>query len=353
MASSERDNVLEVLASELKKSEGKALWLADEQSPSLLLEEALRDRRSIYVSNRIDQVEVMQRKGVDAEFHDFDLQLLKQDFDHLFIRVPKQRSQMHHFLNLAPDILKPGGFLWIAGQKNEGVKTHIKRAEQRLGTKAEKIRSASGVGLYRLAAGVAGPILDDDSYVELRELEMAPGMVFWSKPSIYGWDKIDQGSQALSQVMQDLFSSLSGKCVLDLGCGYGYLASQAWQLGPDLLVASDNHAGAVQATAKNLPAESRVQVVAADCGGRISREFDLILCNPPFHRGFSTTTALHQKFLAAIGRLLASHGRALLVLNSFLKIDRQCREVGLTILNNWEFAETNFTVFELARENSA
>ena len=353
MDSSKRDTVLEALAKELQNTEGTAIWLADEQAPSQLLERALMVRQATYVSNRIDQVEFMQHKGVVAEFHDFVLRPPVKRFDHLFVRVPKQRALVHHFLNLASDILNPGGCLWIAGQKNEGIKTHINRAETRLGAKAKKIKSAAAVGLYRITPQSAGPSLDDEKYSELRQVEMSPGIVFWSKPGVYGWNKIDQGSQALVKVMQGLFSDLSGMRVLDLGCGYGFLASEALRLGPDSVVASDNHAGALLAAAKNLPIkEGKAQVIAADCGSAIKHDFDLILCNPPFHKGFSTTSLLHQKFLMAIVSLLDKDGRALVVLNSFLKIDRLCQEVGLSILKTWHFDEENFTVFEIAKGDS-
>jgi 16S rRNA (guanine1207-N2)-methyltransferase len=354
LGSSKLDPVLEALATELQNAEGTAIWLADEQSPSPQLERALLDRQATYVSNRIDQVESMQRKGIAAEFHDFDFRPPVKRFDHLFVRVPKQRALVHHFFNLAADILKPGGCLWIAGQKNEGIKTHINRAEARLGAAAEKIKLANAVGLYRITPQSAGPSLNDEQYSELRQVEMAPGVVFWSKPGVYGWNKIDPGSRALVKVMQGLFSDFSGSRVLDLGCGYGFLASEAQRLEPDLLVASDNHAGAILAAEKNLPMKGvKTQVIAADCGSALNHGFDVILCNPPFHRGFSITTLLHQKFLTAIARLLAQDGRALVVLNSFLKIDRLCQEVGLSILQTWHFDEDNFTVFEIAKRGSA
>lgn len=349
MNSSSRDTVIEALAGQLEKTEGAAIWLADEQASSPALDHALKKSEVTYVSNRIDQTESMQRKGVKADFHDFDFQSAVETYDHLFIRVPKQRSLIHHLLNVAPDILVAQGSLWIAGQKSEGIKTHVRRAELRLGAKAEKIKSAKGVELYRLEFQSVGDRLEDDSYGQLRQVEMAPDMTYWSKPGIYGWNKIDQGSQALVEVLREIYVDLNGKCVLDLGCGYGYLASQALLLGPDLLVASDNHAGAVQATRKNLPAtKSQIEVVAADCGSSINKTFDLILCNPPFHQGFDVTPAMHKKFFQAIARLLAVKGKALVVLNSFLKVDRLCQEVGLNTLNTWHFEDTGFRVFELA-----
>lgn len=351
--SSRRDEVLEGLAEELERTDGPAIWIADEQSSSEKLLWSLRAREAIYVSSRIDQVEVMRRHGIKASFNDFDFSRLEERFRQVFIRVPKQRALMHYLLNSASSILDSDGILWLAGRKNEGIKTHIQRAEECLGTKAEKIKSAGGIGIYRFTTFSGGTPLEDDDYGVLRRMELIPGESFWSKPGIFGWDKIDQGSRALLEILRKRYDTLSEERVLDLGCGYGYLARHAWDFGPDRLVATDNHAGAIQAAEKNLPvSETAVEVIASDCGDSIAETFSLILCNPPFHQGFDSTSALHQKFFTGISRLLAPKGRALVVLNSFFRIDHLCQSAGLQIKASWNFHDSNFTVFELSGQGS-
>ena len=63
-----------------------------------------------------------------------------------------------------------------------------------------------------------------------------------------------------------------------------------------------------------------------DCGEHLQERFDLILCNPPFHQGFSTSNALAVKFLTQIRRLLAPNGRALVVVNQFIALEKAAEE---------------------------
>jgi 16S rRNA (guanine1207-N2)-methyltransferase len=92
-------------------------------------------------------------------------------------------------------------------------------------------------------------------------------------------------------------------------------------------VATDNNAAALLAMARNaeyyaLP----VEVVADDCGGQLAPGFDLILCNPPFHQGFSVDGALTDKFLRQTRRLLSAQGMAVFVVNQFIALERAAQK---------------------------
>ena len=57
----------------------------------------------------------------------------------------------------------------------------------------------------------------------------------YSKPGIYGWQKIDRGSALLIEQLSDVLASMARapKRLADLGCGYGYLSIMAAQQLPD------------------------------------------------------------------------------------------------------------------------
>jgi 16S rRNA (guanine1207-N2)-methyltransferase len=88
-------------------------------------------------------------------------------------------------------------------------------------------------------------------------------------------------------------------------------------------VATDNNAAAIIAAEKNFALYAmQVEVMADDCGSTLQERFDLILCNPPFHQGFSTDSQLTDKFLRQTQRLLAAEGNALFVVNQFIALER-------------------------------
>jgi 16S rRNA (guanine1207-N2)-methyltransferase len=55
--------------------------------------------------------------------------------------------------------------------------------------------------------------------------------------------------------------------------------------------------------------------------------FNLILCNPPFHQGFSVESALTDKFLNSTQRLLAKKGTAYFVVNAFIPLESKAERV--------------------------
>ena len=115
--------------------------------------------------------------------------------------------------------------------------------------------------------------------------------------------------------------------MLDLGCGYGYIALCASQFGFNHIVTTDNNAAAISAVEENLKSLQEIewQVIAADGGDAIEQQFDTILCNPPFHSGFSIDDQLGIKFLSQTKRLLKRSGRALFVVNGFIPLEHKAK----------------------------
>jgi 16S rRNA (guanine1207-N2)-methyltransferase len=166
---------------------------------------------------------------------------------------------------------------------------------------------------------------------------------FYSKPGLFGWDKIDQGSQFLGQYLPDVLLRYprQPESLLDLGCGYGYLTLMTRDLLLSRRVATDNNAAALLAMQCNATHYGmQVDVVADDAGASISEHFDIILSNPPFHQGFSADSDLTDKFLKNTRRLLAREGAALMVVNAFIGIERIANQYFTrveTLANNGAF----------------
>ena len=147
-----------------------------------------------------------------------------------------------------------------------------------------------------------------------------------SKPGIFGYEKIDEGSELLLTYAKKYLDShaITPQKILDLGCGYGLLSLMSAQWHPREIVATDNNAAALNAVSASAAANNiAIKVVADDAGENISEKFDALLCNPPFHQGFSVSGDLTLKFLRSASQKLTPDGIAFFVVNSFIGIEKK------------------------------
>lgn len=329
------DPSVQLLANAINGDTGDALlWIVDESLPeeTLALVHARPGLRAI--TNRVDIHDRLQARGIDTELSDFLFSGWQPDsLDSVYFRVGKEKAIVHHVINRAAQLLRVGGELCLIGGKNEGIKTYLKKAGALLGGSAEQYRAAKAVTLGRIRRGQAlGQALDDRNYPQMIELSATTprqqAISLASKPGVYGWNKVDEGSQALVEVLASVLPALqqAPKTVLDLGCGYGYLSVMASTLLPARYLATDNNCAATAMCEENF---SRFgvcgEVLLADCASGIDTTVELVLCNPPFHQGFSVEAGLTERFLQAAHRLLGRGGRALFVVNSFIPLERLAR----------------------------
>ncbi len=320
------DPVIAALVSQLQRSPGRGLWVVDENLGGGRLPAPREGLRVL--TNRFDLQQQFRQAGWEVGFSDFDFApwraAAEGGLDVIFYRVSKEKPVVHHVINQAWHCLRPGGRLWLCGYKQEGTKTYYDKARKLYGSgELEKLGKGGFLGCLTREASAAGDWLDDRDYPALREVAGEAGLHFFSKPGVFGWDKIDQGSRFLIEEAEQRWPSDAAR-VLDLGCGYGYLAAHAHRLGAGALIATDNNAAALAACHYNLARlEAPAQVLPADCADQVEGCFDLILCNPPFHQGFAVEGELTDRFLQAARRLLAPGGQALFVVNRFIPLERK------------------------------
>lgn len=120
--------------------------------------------------------------------------------------------------------------------------------------------------------------------------------------------------------------------VVDLGCGTGLLAVAAAQTlpGASVLALDESRAAVLSATATaraNGVAE-RIEVRRTHLmRGVEDRSVDLVLCNPPFHRGNTRDSAVAFEMIAEAARTLRPGGELWLVYNSHLPYLRALRRL--------------------------
>jgi 16S rRNA (guanine1207-N2)-methyltransferase len=323
------DPFFQLLLQQASKIRGPQLLIADENLKSAPLHLLLNQNITL-ITNRFDVGEQAHAAGLNYHFSDFDFSSLADNsFDQLLYRVSKEKSVTHHIINSAQRLLKQEGNLVLAGEKNDGVKTYTDKACRYFGSATKpKKQGTTYISVISNQQRSVEPLLDDCNYSQLRSCITVDNQTFFSKPGLFGWNKVDQGSAFLADFLSKFFQHLGAepKQVLDLGCGYGYLSLMASKHTNAQITATDNNAAAISACSKNFSEFSiNGEVIAGDCAGNINKKFDAVLCNPPFHQGFDTDNVLTQCFVDSSYQHLNQGGKALFVANRFVPIER-CAE---------------------------
>ncbi|MFT6913871.1 MAG: 16S rRNA (guanine1207-N2)-methyltransferase [Motiliproteus sp.] len=305
----------------------EGLWAVDENLPAL--SEIAPQAGLSLLTNRVDLQTRGEALGWTIRCSDFDFSpWADASLDRVYYRISKEKAVVHHIINQAWRVLKPGGELLLLGARQEGTKTYYDKARKLFGQgELDKLGKGDFAGiLTRGTQATDDPSLrlDDRDYSQLRPIADD----FISKPGLFGWDKLDQGSAFLADHLAELWPRLSTPQprVLDLGCGYGYLAARAHEQGAASVVATDNNAAALLACQANFDRLGiSGQVLADNCGASLDERFDLLLCNPPFHQGFALEGELTERFVSTAARLTAFDGVALFVVNQFIPLERKAQ----------------------------
>lgn len=287
------------------------------------------------LSNRFDIAHQAQLANCKSLFNDFDFSVFPNaSFKRVVYRVSKEKPVAHHIINHSLRLLADDGELILLGAKNEGIKTYASKAADYFNSRATVAKH----GNYYLATICKNKASASDAVNRLLPLKTPYESLaleiscndnkLYSKPGLFGWNKIDRGSALLAQHLNEFFSGFATppSTLLDLGCGYGYLSVMAAQAQTKTnlkIVASDNCAAAIIACRKNFAAFNIAgEVVADDCASNITGPFDALICNPPFHQGFKTDSRLTEKFIKSASQHLKHSGRALFVVNQFVPLEK-------------------------------
>jgi 16S rRNA (guanine1207-N2)-methyltransferase len=147
---------------------------------------------------------------------------------------------------------------------------------------------------------------------------------FVSRPGLFAWDHVDAGSALLAECLPD---DLRGRGA-DLGAGFGTLAAAVLARCPRVktLDLYEAEARALDLARVNL---ARINLAKADTGATLdflwhdvtqglTRSYDFIVSNPPFHEGRADKAALGRAFIQAAAAALVKGGKLLLVANRHL-----------------------------------
>jgi 16S rRNA (guanine1207-N2)-methyltransferase len=163
-----------------------------------------------------------------------------------------------------------------------------------------------------------------------------PDLDLWvcAHGAAFAGTKIDIGTRFLLEFLDRM--SPGARNAVDLGCGTGVIATTLARARPELSVlATDESAGSISSAAATAAANGlseRVQVLRDDAMSTLAdASRDLVVCNPPFHRGTSVHSGVSLKLFRAAGRVLRPGGQLWMVFNSHLPyVSQLTRAVGPT-----------------------
>jgi 16S rRNA (guanine1207-N2)-methyltransferase len=224
-------------------------------------------------------------------------------------------------LHAAVSRIRQGGSLWLYGSNDEGVRSAGTLLEGVL----SEVRTVETRGHCRIWRGIRG-VDSEDLRSDLSDwesrftLELPGGAVqLLSYPGLFAHGHLDDGTRLL---IGSLPRKLPGARVLDFGCGAGAIALALRQRFPEAeLDLVDSDALAVEASRRNLPG---VRVHLGDAWSALpgSARFDLIVSNPPFHRGKEEDFALMNRLIDGAAQRLRRRGELLVVAQRRLALGR-------------------------------
>ncbi|HJU38873.1 MAG TPA: methyltransferase [Tahibacter sp.] len=247
-------------------------------------------------------------------------------FDQLWILPPRQRLEARAEFARAVTLASPGARIVACLANDEGARSAETDFKALFG-------ATGGFSKHHCRAFWTDfdPARVDSELAGAWTAAAAPRRVadgrFVSRPGVFAWDRIDAASLLLAA---HLPADLAGRGA-DLGCGYGYLASEVVRrcAGVTALDLYEAQAIALDLARENLADTPRVAVdfLWHDVARGLARRYDFVVTNPPFHAtGRADLPQLGQAFVRAAADALVPRGRLVLVANRHLPYERTLAE---------------------------
>jgi len=278
-------------------------------------------------ANGIANAEVRLADGV--------IGLSPASFDLVLSHLPRGRAVQEELIRGVAWVLRPGGRFYFVANKRVGIRGAITYARELFG-RCGVVRQKKG---YHVAMAIRPTGLQPfplaDGYVARAIILDGIETTLVSKPGVFAWDRLDDGTAALVSAME----IGPHDRVLDLGCGTGLAGLAAARRtvnipsprrgGAAPVVLADADARAVESARRTLEANriANAEILLSDCGSavppadsehRFGRRFDVVVTNPPFHRGVGVDYEVACQFVRDAARVLRRGGCLFLVANRFL-----------------------------------
>ncbi len=287
-------------------------------------------------------------------------------FNTVVVFLPKSDAEIEMVLAWSSECLGKSGQLVLVGQNNAGIKTAKKTLEKFIGpvtftdnarhsafyvssktVKLKKfklddywqhheIKVRSVIPAKSSRAGIQTVNLDPGSSVakamgDRSEAGMTEGekINIFSLPGTFSHGKLDEGTLLLLDALQSKVDLSQTKTALDWGCGAGTLGLALTLIQPSIRVdLVDSSALAIASCDKTMQENklTNCKVFASNVFSEVKEKYDLIVANPPFHKGHNTSYTDSETFIKTSKQHLTEHGHMVLVANVFLHYESLLEE---------------------------
>lgn len=192
----------------------------------------------------------------------------------VLLRLPKSLGMLEDYAQRVA-AFAPGGRLLAGGREK-----HLSRGmNEVLGRSFSEVHASLGRQKSRVLHA-SGPIPGALSWPHTTQVE---DLTLVSHAGAFAAGKLDGGTRLL---LTTLSQGVDGPLrAVDLGCGTGILATRLAQRGYDVLALDVSRAACASARDTAAANGVQVQVRRADHLDEPPGSVDLVVCNPPFHRG--------------------------------------------------------------------
>ncbi|KIC16498.1 methyltransferase [Leisingera sp. ANG-DT] len=205
------------------------------------------------------------------------------------------------------------GQVLIDGAKTEGIDSLLKDLRKRC-TPSAPVSKAHGK-IFWIEGGTDLSDWQPDGPQQVEGFITAPG--------VFSADGIDPASRMLAAALPQKL----GRCVADLGAGWGYLSAQVLKREgvEELHLVEADHAAL--ACARLNAADPRAHFHWSDARSwKAPCVVNTVVTNPPFHTGRAAEPSLGQAFIGAAASMLAASGSLWMVANRHLPYETALAE---------------------------